>query len=71
MKKEEQINLSDLTSNAQQRDKTKLTHRFITALSIVSIIGFLGIISDTLFGFDLSGYDEAGLMLVIGAGMVL
>lgn len=55
----------------QKRESVKLTHRFITALSIVSIIGFLGVISETLFGFDLSGYAEAGLMLVIGVGMVL
>jgi len=51
--------------------KVKLSHRFVTALSIVSILGFLGIVSETLFGYDLRGYVEAGLMLIIGTGMVL
>jgi len=51
--------------------KVKLGHRFVTALSIVSIFGFLGIASETLFDFDLGNYVEAGLMFVIGAGMML
>ena len=51
--------------------KVKISHRFVTALSIVSILGFLGIISQTLFDFDLSGYVEAGLMFVIGFGLVV
>jgi len=51
--------------------RVKISHRFVTALSIVSILGFLGIISYTLFDFDLSNYVEAALMFVIGAGLVL
>lgn len=59
------------TLNESPSRKIKLTHRFVTALSIVSILGFLGIVSETLFNHNLSGYVEAGLMLVIGVGMVL
>jgi hypothetical protein len=58
------------TESLPQR-KVKLTHKFVTALSIVSILGFLGIVSESLFELDLSGYVEAGLMLVIGIGMML
>lgn len=55
----------------QKKERVKLTHIFVTALSIVSIVGFLEIVSITLFNFDLSGYAEAALMLVIGGGLVL
>jgi len=58
------------TESLPQR-KVKLTHKFVTAMSIVSILGFLGIVSESLFELDLSGYVEAGLMLVIGIGMML
>lgn len=61
----------ELDSGVKKGGRVKLTHRFITALSIVSILGFLGIVSETLFDFSIAGYVEAGLMLVIGAGMVM
>lgn len=51
--------------------KVKISHRFVTALSIVSILGFLGIISETLFSYDISGYVEAGLMMIIGIGLAI
>jgi len=52
-------------------NKTKVSHKFITALSIVSITGFLVIASRTLFGFDLSIYTEALLMLIVGTGLIV
>jgi hypothetical protein len=52
-------------------NKSKVSDKFITALAIVSIIGFIAIISDTLFSFDLTHYAEALLMLVIGIGLIL
>lgn len=48
----------------------KVSQKFITALSIVSIVGFAAIVSETLFSRDISAYAEALLMLVIGAGLV-
>ena len=53
------------------RGKVKVSQRFVTALSIVSIVGFVGILSETLFAFNLRFYVEAILMLVIGIGMVI
>ncbi|MFH1802503.1 MAG: hypothetical protein ABH864_03555 [archaeon] len=72
MKGDVQNQVPGMALGAERKgEKVKLTHRFITALSIVSILGFLGIVSETLFDFDMGGYVEAGLMLVIGAGLVL
>ena len=51
--------------------RIKASHNFVVALALVSIVGFLGIVSATLFGFDLSFYVEALLMLVIGFGLVV
>jgi len=53
------------------RGKVKVSPRFVTALSIVSIVGFVGILSETLFNYDLKFYVEAILMFVIGIGMVI
>lgn len=71
MTKEESTGPGVGASQDLRQRRVKLSHKFITALSIVSILGFLGVISQTLFSYDLSGYVEAGLMLVIGAGMML
>ena len=51
--------------------KIKLSHRFIYALSLVSIMGFIGIVSESLFDFSLIHYVEAFLMIIIGGGLIL
>jgi len=52
-------------------DKTKVSKHFVTVLAIVSIIGFLGIISKTLFLKDIDGIIDSLLMIIIGFGLVL
>ncbi|MFQ5531239.1 MAG: hypothetical protein ACE5ES_01345 [Candidatus Nanoarchaeia archaeon] len=47
------------------------SNQFVTMLAIVSIIGFLGIISNTLFDFNFEFYVEALLMFTIGVGLIL
>ena len=53
------------------KKKLKLSHRFIYALSLVSILGFVGIVSETLFNQDLRLYVESLLMFIIGFGLIL
>ena len=51
-------------------NKIKASHKFITILSIISILGFIGIVSRTLFGFDLGVHVEAFWMIIIGIGFL-
>ncbi|MCH7850414.1 MAG: hypothetical protein IH845_02115 [Nanoarchaeota archaeon] len=51
--------------------KVKVSKVFVLALSIVSILGFVGIISESLFDFDLDYYVEALLMVIIGLALIL
>ena len=51
--------------------KVRVSQKFVTALAIVSILGFLGIMSQSFFGFDSSGYIESFLMLIIGTGLII
>ena len=51
--------------------KIKASHKFVVVLAIVSIVGFLGIVSRSLFGFDLDAYVEVLFLLVIGVGMII
>lgn len=55
----------------KEDEKVKVSHRFVTALSIVSIFGFLGIVSQTIFNYNLSFYVESMLMLIIGVGLMI
>jgi len=69
MKKEMVPNITD-KKTTPQKSKVKISHRFITALSIVSILGFAGIVSQTLFNFNLENYVEALLMIIVGGGLI-
>ena len=51
--------------------KVKVSQKFITALAIVSILGFVGIISQSFFGYDASYYIESLLMFIIGIGLIV
>src|SRR3989338_2479015 len=51
--------------------KVKVSHKFIIALSIVSILGFIGIVSETLFAKNISTYIESLWMIIIGLGLVI
>ena len=51
--------------------KVRVSQKFVTALAIVSILGFFGIMSQSFFDFDSSEYIESFLMLIIGAGLII
>ena len=51
--------------------KMKASRKFIMILAIISIIGFIGIVSSTLFNVSLGFYIEAFWMLAIGIGFLI
>jgi len=52
-------------------EKSKVSSHFVTILAIVSILGFVGIISKTLFLKDMDGITDSLLMIIIGVGLVI
>jgi len=52
-------------------ERARTSRRFIVALAMVSILGFIGVISQTIFGYDIFFYVEALWMMVIGIGMIV
>lgn len=52
-------------------DRSKVSKHFVTVLAIVSIVGFIGIISKTLFLKNIDGIVDSLLMIMIGSGLVL
>tara|TARA_Y100000310_G_scaffold345793_1_gene470022 strand:- start:9783 stop:10181 length:399 start_codon:yes stop_codon:yes gene_type:complete len=55
----------------KENKRVKASEKFIVALALVSIIGFMGIVSESLFNFDLGLYVEALWMFIIGIGLVV
>jgi hypothetical protein len=51
--------------------KVQVSKRFLAALAILSIIGFVDILSDSFFGFNLDNYMEALLLIIIGIGLIV
>lgn len=51
--------------------KVNVSHYFVIALAIVSIVSFFGIVSETLLEFDFRDYVESILMFVIGAALIV
>jgi len=70
MKKEVKKNLGLSPTSTEER-KVKISSRFVTTLAIVSILGFVGIVSQTLFEFDMGHYIESFWMFIIGIGMMI
>jgi hypothetical protein len=54
----------------KEKKKVKASHRFVMALALVSIAGFIGIVSYTLFDFDMRLYVEAAWLLILGLGLI-
>lgn len=54
-----------------QQIRLKASHRFIVALAIVSIIGFLGIFIESIFGINMTAYVEVSWLIVLGIGLFL
>lgn len=50
---------------------SKASRNFIIALSIVSIIGFLNIITQSLFNFSFEAYIESLLLVTLGTALIL
>lgn len=53
------------------KKKSKASRNFIIALSIVSIIGFLNIITRSLFNFSFESYIESLLLVTLGTALIL
>ena len=51
--------------------KSKASREFIIALSIVSIISFLSIITQSLFNFSFENYIEALWLITLGTALIL
>ena len=51
--------------------KVRVSQKFVTALAVVSILGFFGVVSKSFFDFDSSEYIESFLMLIIGTGLII
>lgn len=60
-----------IKKNFAELNKSKVSTYFITILAIVSILGFVGIISKTLFLNDIDNIVDSLLMMIIGFGLVL
>lgn len=59
----EEIKISNLKDS-------KVSKHFVTILAIVSIMGFIGIISKTLFLRDIETYIDSLLMIIVGFGLI-
>lgn len=51
--------------------RSKVSKSFVTILAIVGILGFVSIISETLFEFDIRLYIESLWMIIVGVGLAL
>lgn len=66
----------DIQKNIKQKDdkgkrKSRASHTFVIALSVVSIIGFFSIMAESLFGFTIDPYVESLWLVTLGLGLIL
>ena len=60
----------DEEESTLEKWKSKLSHKFVMILAIVSILGFIAIVSETLFNKDINLQIQALWMIAIGIGMI-
>lgn len=51
--------------------KKNASRNFVIALSVVSIVGFLSIVLESLFYVDINGYIETFWLIALGLGLIL
>lgn len=57
--------------NLEKSKSARASRNFVIALSVVSIIGFLSIMIESLFYVDVSGYIDTLWLITLGLGLVL
>lgn len=62
-----------MVENSRESVNKKITAsgKFVVILALVSIVGFVSIVSETLFNYALGNYIEGLWLLIIGIGMVI
>lgn len=55
----------------KKTSRSRASRNFVIALSVVSIIGFLSIMIESLFYIDVSGYIDTLWLVVLGLGLIL
>lgn len=60
-----------ISKQTLEKRKKRVPRRFVIVLSIVSILGFAGIASRTLFDLDISSYVEVAWIWALGIGILL
>jgi hypothetical protein len=52
------------------KKKSKASRSFVIALSLVSIVGFVTIVTESLFNYSIATYIESSLLLILGLGLI-
>ncbi len=56
---------------SKKTSKITASEEFVTILAVISIIGFMGIVSYTLFDFRMDEYIEPIWMIIVGIGFII
>lgn len=61
----------DMKENKAWKGRTvNVSERFVIILAVVSILGFLGIVFQTIFNIVLQEYIESSWLIIIGIGLI-
>ncbi len=60
-----------IKKDLKKSSNRRTSRNFVIALSVVSMIGFLSIMIESLFYFDVSGYIDTLWLVVLGLGLIL
>ena len=58
-------------NNPKKKNSTITSKNFVIVLALISILGFVGIISETIFYYDLKGIIESLWILILGTGLLI
>lgn len=67
----EMEDIEDLEEKKSTREERKISHIFVTALALISILGFMSIISENIFEYSISPYVEPFWLIIMGLAFVI
>ncbi len=67
----EQEDIEEFEDSKSNKEERKISHIFVTALSLISILGFMSIISTNIFSYSIDPYIEPLWLIIMGLAFII
>ncbi|MFP4112414.1 MAG: hypothetical protein ACLFPQ_01760 [Candidatus Woesearchaeota archaeon] len=70
-KKSQKDIIEEFEERQSIKEEKKISKIFVNTLALISILGFVSIISESLFGYSIDNYMRPFWLIIMGAGFII